>query len=203
MYAGIFTFVTTFTNWLNEFASHWWFLGIIAPVVPSETTVIIGGVVSAQQNSPYPLIGVIAAGAIGAFLGDHTAYFAGNKMSPWFTKRAAKNPKFKKKLDWAAAQIEERGGLLLITGRFIPGGRTILTLSSGITKQPLPWFTRWISIAVVIWASYAAILGRIGGQSFKDNHSKAFLFAFGLAISATVIIEVVRHFVKKKNSNHA
>ena len=33
------------------------------------------------------------------------------------------------------AQINDRGGLLLITARFIPGGRTAVTIASGITRQ--------------------------------------------------------------------
>ena len=47
-------------------------------------------------------------------------------------------------------------------------------------------------MAVSIWASYAALLGYIGGKTFADNHTLAFGVAFGLAITGTVIIETVR-----------
>jgi membrane-associated protein len=207
MFAATFSFVTDFFDWLEGFANNWWFLAIIAliayldsviPVVPSETMVIIGGVTAASKDGVYPVIAVIAAGAIGAFLGDNSAYLIGRRLSAWFIKRAERNPKFAKRLAWADEQIEERGGLLLITARFIPGGRTILTLSSGITEQPKRWFVKWIAIACVIWGCYAALLGAIGGKTFEDNHTKAFIFAFGLAISATVIIEIVRHFINKR-----
>ena len=88
---------------------------------------------------------------------------------------------------------QERGGLLLITARFIPGGRTVLTLSCGITHQSWRWFAGWVAVAAVIWATYAAGLGAIFGQAFSDNHTVAFLLAFGAALSVTIIIEVVRH----------
>ena len=88
-------------------------------------------------------------------------------------------------LDWARDQIEERGGLLLITARFIPGGRTALTLSSGITRQPRLWFVRWTLIAATIWATYAAGLACIVGKPFKDDHTKAFWMAFGTALAST------------------
>ena len=193
--------VTDATEWLEDISARWWFLLIILmiafldsviPIVPSETTVIIGGVAAGAGDQS--LVLVIAAGAIGAFLGDNTAYLLGARMAGYFQRRADNRPRFQRKLDWASEQIHLRGGLLLITARFLPGGRTALTLSSGITHQPHGWFVRWIAVAAVIWASYAALLGYIGGKAFKDNHTMAFLFAFGAALSITVIIEIVRHF---------
>lgn len=202
MTAGI---VTDLTDWLDRISSHWWFLLIILviafldsviPVVPSETCVIIGGVAASLGNQNILL--VIGAAALGAFLGDNTAYMLGLRASTWFRRRADRKPQFARKLTWAEQQIHERGGLLLISARFIPGGRTALTLSSGITRQRRAWFIRWVLVAATIWATYAAMLGRIGGEAFKDDHSKAFLFAFGLAIGTTVLIEVVRHYRKKR-----
>jgi membrane-associated protein len=200
-------FLTELSDKLSDWASNWWFLAVILiiafldsmiPVVPSETSVIIGGVAVGLGDASYNIVMVIAAGALGAFLGDNASYSLGRQFSPWFHKRAERKPKFGHRLEWADEQIKERGGLLLITARFIPGGRTILTLASGITEQSRSWFIRWIFVAVIIWATYAALLGRIGGKTFEDDHTKAFLFAFGLALSATLIIEVVRHFWKKR-----
>ncbi|MFM8003152.1 MAG: DedA family protein, partial [Actinomycetota bacterium] len=99
-------------------------------------------------------------------------------------------------------QIHERGGLLMITARFIPGGRTLLTLSCGVTRQPRRWFIGWAIAAASVWSLYASLLGFIGGKSFADNHTKAFLIAFTSAFSITVLIEVIRailHRVKPKN----
>lgn len=188
------------TSWLSDVSGNWWFLIVIAviayldsiiPVVPSETCVIIGGVAAATGE--YPLWAVIACGAVGAFLGDNTAYLLGRKAAGRFERRAARKPAFAKRLLWATEQIAARGGLLLITARFIPGGRTALTLTSGITRQPRVWFATWIAIAVTIWASYAALLGYIGGKTFEENHTAAFLVAFGGALGVTIVIEVVRH----------
>ena len=174
------------------------------PVVPSETTVIIGGVAVATGEAPYPLLVVIAAGAAGAFIGDNMAYSIGHHWSDAFQRRAERKPKFNAKLTWARTQIKERGGLLLITARFIPGGRTALTLASGITVQPRGWFVRWTFIAAIIWATYAAGLARLVGEPFKDDHTLAFWIAFGTALTINVIIEVVRHFrLKRKFSKPA
>jgi membrane protein DedA with SNARE-associated domain len=204
MVAGV---ITDLTDWLDRVSSHHWFLLVILviafldsiiPIVPSETCVIIGGVAASlgTQN----IFAVITAGAIGAFLGDNTAYLIGHRASNWFQRRAERKPKFAAKLAWAQNQIMQRGGLLLITARFIPGGRTALTLSCGITRQKRAWFVRWVALATVIWATYAALLGSIGGQAFEDDHAKAFTLAFSLAIAANIIIEVVRHQWKKRRT---
>ncbi len=136
---------------------------------------------------------VIAAGAIGAFLGDNTAYLIGRRMSATIGRWSSRKPKRAARLEWADRQIRQRGGLLLITARFIPGGRSVLTISSGITRQPHPWFAGWVAVAAVIWATYAALLGYVGGKAFEDDHTKAFLLAFAAAFTLTVTIEVVRH----------
>lgn len=192
--------ITDMTDGLADFSANWWFLGIIfviaffdsvVPVVPSETMVIIGGVAAGQGE--HFLLNVIAAGALGAFLGDNAAYLIGARMSGRIQRRAASRPKLQQRLDWARLQIKVRGGLLLVTARFIPGGRTALTVTSGITQQNRRWFMGWVALATAIWATYAALLGYLGGKAFEDNHTLAFLVAFGAAISVTVLIEIVRH----------
>jgi membrane protein DedA with SNARE-associated domain len=192
--------VTDASDWLYELSANWWFLIIIflvaffdsvVPIVPSETTVIIGGVAAGLGDQR--LLALIVGAATGALLADNTAYLIGGRMSGWIRRRAAKDPKRQRRLDWAAEQIRVRGGMLLITARFIPGGRTALTVSSGITHQPRRWFMGWTAVAAVIWASYAALLGYFGGRTFEDDHTTAFLVAFAAALSVTVIIEVVRY----------
>ena len=204
---GAFSWISDFTDRLADWAGNWWFLGVIfiialldsvIPIVPSETTVIIGGVAVATGDAPYPLLAVIAAGAAGAFIGDNMAYTIGYHWSAAFERRAERKPKFAAKLTWARAQIHERGGLLLITARFIPGGRTALTLASGITRQPRTWFVKWTLIAAAIWATYAAGLARLVGEPFADDHTKAFWIAFGTALGINVLIEAVRHFRSKQ-----
>ncbi len=203
----LFEWFEALTDWLKDFSSGWWFLVIvfvvaffdsIVPVVPSETMVIIGGVAAGQGDQS--LLLVIVCGASGAFLGDNAAYLIGSRLTGVIERQAEKRPKIQTRLDWAAVQIRERGGLLLITARFIPGGRTALTVSSGITAQPRRWFMGWVAVAVTIWATYAALLGFIGGKTFEDDHTLAFLVAFVSAVSITVLIELVRHFWGKPDS---
>jgi membrane-associated protein len=197
------------TEWLDDVSSSPWFLLVILviafldsviPIVPSETAVILGGVAAGEGSQTLAL--VIAAGAIGAFLGDNTAYMIGHRMSGRLRRRADHKPKFAARLAWADTQIRRRGGLILITARFIPGGRTALTISSGITRQPRVWFASWIVVAALIWASYAATLGYVFGEVVEDNETVAFLAAFATALSITVVIELVRNRLSRRKTGH-
>ena len=191
--------ITDITDKLEEFSANWWFLLVIfvialldsiLPIVPGETLVIVGGVAAGQGTQALWL--VIAAGAVGAFLGDNLAFLLGRRFSDRVNAWADQSVKRRARLDAADRQIKIRGGMLLITARFIPGGRTILTVSSGLTGQPWPWFALWVATATTIWASYAALLGFFFGQTFEDNHTLAFWLAFGAALTITALVEVVR-----------
>jgi membrane protein DedA with SNARE-associated domain len=191
--------LTSFTDWLEDISSNWWFLLVILviayldsviPVVPSETCVILGGI--AAGLGAYNLLWVIGAGALGAALGDNTAYLLGQKAGPWIERRYARTDKGTRRLQWAHEQLERRGAMLLITARFIPGGRTVITLSSGITHQPWRRFALADAAAGLIWATYAGTLGFIFGDQFKDDHATAFWLAFATALSVTAIIELIR-----------
>ncbi len=191
--------ISDFTEWIDEFSTNWWFLLIIfavalldsvLPIVPGETTVIAGGVAAGAGNQTLAL--VIFAGAFGAFLGDNLAYAIGNRFEPRVRAWAARRPNRAARLESSGLQIKKRGGLLLITARFIPGGRTILTVSSGITQQPRVWFAAWVAVAGLVWATYAAGLGYLFGQAFEDSHALAFWLAFGTALSITALVEIIR-----------
>ncbi len=175
------------------------FFDSVIPIVPSETMVIIGGVAAGQGDQV--LLVIIAAGAFGAFVGDNAAYQLGVSAEGFLRRTLFRGPKGDTRLEWAAKQLRVRGGLLLLTARFIPGGRTAITVSCGLTRQPRRRFILFDLAACAIWASYAATLGFVGGKAFQDNHTKAFLIAFGLAISVTAVIELVRHLRNRRRPN--
>lgn len=183
--------------------SPWFYLVIllgtlfdsVLPIAPSETLVIAGGVAAGLGDLNLGL--VVLSAWIGAVAGDHMSYLVGRRASGWFIRRADRKEKTANRLAWASNQIRVRGGLLLITARFVPAGRTVLTLAAGITRQRTAWFTGWVLVAVTIWSSYASMLGYIGGQAFEDNENAAFLTAFGFAFGVTGVAEVVR-FIRNR-----
>lgn len=198
-------YVNDLFDWLNNFSSSPWFYVIlfavamsdsVLPIVPSETMVIVAGV-SAGSGS-LSIAVVILCAAAGAFVGDNISFLIGARASDFITRRYSRTEKGKRRMQQAMHQIRDRGGLLLITARFIPGGRTLITLTCGVTKQSQRWFMRWTAIAATVWANYAALLGFVGGKTFSESHALAFLVAFGCALGVTVVIEIVRFALKSR-----
>ena len=193
--------------------SPWFFLLLFSvalldsvfPVVPSEFSVIAGGVASGagtliDDEPTLSIVLVIVTAAIGAYIGDSLAYWIGNRSDRLLKRWFFRGEKGEQRLLTTGEQIRKRGGLLLITARFIPGGRTAMTFSCGLTGQPfLSWFTRWDLLATSLWASYAGLLGFFVAD-VVDNQATALWLAFGLALSITVLIEVGRWLLERFRS---
>ncbi|MEM7324036.1 MAG: DedA family protein [Actinomycetota bacterium] len=169
----------------------------VIPLAPSEFAVIAGGVASGagtliDDQNVLSVVLVILAGALGAYAGDSLAYLIGSRAEGLARRTLFRGEKGERRLAAAGAQIRRRGGMLLLTARFIPGGRTAMTLSCGLTGQPfLAWFTRWDLLAASLWATYAGLLGFFFGDAF-ENQSTALWVAFGTAVSISISVEAIR-----------
>jgi membrane protein DedA with SNARE-associated domain len=101
-------------------------------------------------------------------------------------------------VDWAHRQVEQRGGYLIVIGRFIPGGRTAVTLSCGMLEMPWRRFIAFDVAAGLVWGTYAAMLGYAGGHTFEENPFYGFLLAFAIALLVTGIVELVRWLRRRR-----
>lgn len=163
------------------------------PIVPSETSVILGGTLAGQKGLSIVL--VIAFAAVGAILGDNITYWFGRKAENWVIRHLLRGKR--SRLDWAEHQIDERGGSLIVTARFIPGGRTLTMVTCGVTEYPWRRFILFTTIAGIIWACYAGLLGYIAGTQFEHDKWKGFAIAFAIAISVSGVIELIRYLRKR------
>jgi membrane protein DedA with SNARE-associated domain len=169
-------------------------LDVVFPLVPSETSVILAGVIASTGD--LVLFAVILVAAGGAILGDNTAYVIGRTVGHRLVNRFFSGER-RKRIDWAEQQIEERGGYLILVGRFIPGGRTAVTLACGLLEMRWRRFISFDVAAGLMWASYAALLGYFGGKAFEEQPWKGFVVAFVVALGITGAIEVYRWLRKR------
>ena len=161
------------------------------PVVPSESLVVTAGVFAAAGDQSLALI--IAAGALGAFTGDHISYFIGRFAGEKAMHRA--KPGSRRAAAWQKGHklLEERGGTFLIVCRYIPGARTAMTLTAGAVAYRLRSFSFFDGIAALSWGTYSALVGYIGGSAFEDDPFRGLALGLGIALTVTLIVELVRY----------
>jgi membrane-associated protein len=177
-------------------------LDAVLPVLPSETIVITLGVATAGSTDPRIAL-LVACAAFGAFLGDNLSYLIGWRFGPWAQRRFFKGEKGQERLAWAERSLERFGMPLIVVCRFVPGGRTAVTLVCGIVRYNHRRFMVATAIAGVLWACYAFFLGRIGGKAFEDKPWVGLLVAFGATLAISALVELIRRLIARSRGRDA
>jgi membrane-associated protein len=163
----------------------------LIPILPSETAIITLGVATAGSTDPRIGILVLLA-ALGAFIGDNVTYWVGHRLGPAIDRRFFASPKGQRRRAWAQDALDHYGARIIIACRFVPGGRTAVTLTCGLVGYSRRTFIVATAFAGVIWACYAFFIGRLGGQTFEKQPWAGLLLAFGVALAITGLTELVR-----------
>jgi membrane-associated protein len=169
------------------------------PAVPSESIIITAGVFAASGGEPN-LILVIGVAAVGAFAGDHISYVIGRKAGSGLVKRMPPDSRRRAAHRWAARELAVRGGLALVVARYIPGGRTAVTLTTGTVAYPLRRFSFFAAVAALSWSVYSGLIGYFGGMAFENDPIRGLLLGLGIAVGITVLVEVVRYVRKRRRA---
>ena len=141
---------------------------------------------------------VILAGAVGAVIGDSSAYWIGRAGGPHI-KRTVTRWAGQERLDAAERMVARQGAPLVVVGRFLPGIRIAINLSCGAGQMAYPRFLIFDSIGAIIWSAQAALLGYFAGKAFADQLWVAFVVAFAVtALVGGVIAVRERKRVKRE-----
>jgi membrane-associated protein len=154
----------------------------IVPVLPGETAIITGGILS--SNGDLSWVFVLVSGALGAFAGDNIVYWLGRSGGQRLADRFFSSEKSTERRRWARGQLDERGSTIIATARFIPGGRTATTFTAGTVAFPWRRFATADIVGALLWSSFATALGVIGGHAFEESLWKPLVLA--LAFGALV-----------------
>jgi membrane protein DedA with SNARE-associated domain len=180
-------------------------LDAVFPALPGETVVIALGVATAGSTDPRIAL-LVGCAAAGAFIGDNLCYLLGRRFGPAVQRRFFAGPKGARARAWAERSLDRFGPQLIVVCRFIPGGRTAVTLTCGLTGYPRHRFLAGTAVAAGIWALYAFFIGRLGGRAFADNPWAGLVIAFGASIAVSALIQVLRRVIpraRRRSRGHA
>jgi membrane protein DedA with SNARE-associated domain len=187
-------------------ASHWLLLILfvaaavdaVFPVVPSEGMVITAGMAAAAGHQNLLLVIVVAM--VGSVIGESVCYFLGRGSGPalrrWMRRRDARQAIYEK----VSNALHTRGGLVLMTVRYIPGARMVATLTAGATAYSFRKFIVFTIAGVTVAYTYVALLGYIGGDAFAHDSLKGLVFSFGLAGVIGLVLETSRRIAGRRKA---
>ena len=170
---------------------------VLFPLIPSETVVITASVVAERGGLVVWLVG--AAAAVGAFAGDNASYGLGRWIGEPVARWLFRGEKGEQRLEWGQRQIRRRGPLLVVVGRFIPGGRTASTFAAGTVELEWRRFAVADAIGATLWGSYATALGYVGGAAFAHSLWKPLALSLGIAAVVAVGIEGGRRLKRRRD----
>ncbi|GAA1487650.1 DedA family protein [Brachybacterium sacelli] len=178
-------------------ASPWLYVLVIAltafdgllPVVPAET-VVLTAAAYAMTGGPDALPLLLAAWT-GALAGDVAAHHVGRGAGP-LARWARRRRWVGTMLGWAEKELMARGGMLIVSARFVPGGRTATTVASGVIGYPRRRFVLFAALAAALWSLYYVGIGMLGGLAFRDQPLLGVALGIGMALAVGGTIEAVR-----------
>jgi membrane-associated protein len=172
---------------------------VLFPLIPSETIVITASVLASRGDLAIWLL--IPATAVGAIIGDNIAYFIGAKVGEPLANKIAHTDDRREGLRWAERAIQRRGMLVIVAGRFIPGGRTVTTLAAGTLQMPWPKFIVADVVAATMWAVYVSMLGYLGGAAFRNNLWEPLIASLGAAVLVGASLEIWRRLQLRRGKD--
>jgi membrane protein DedA with SNARE-associated domain len=173
-------------------------IGAVLPVLPTGAAVSAGAVL-ASHSHPIGLVGVLIAGAAGAYVGDLIVYagcrFGGERLAKrigWLRNNGS--------LDTLRERLAEHEIGVLLTSRLIPGGRVPVLLAAGLAGYKWERFAIVDLAASSLWAAVYMAIGLLGYALFPKPW-EGVVAAIVLVILTTVVSSLIQR--ARRNRSHA
>jgi membrane protein DedA with SNARE-associated domain len=171
-------------------------IGAVLPILPTGAAVSAGAVL-ASHHQPIGLVGVLIAGAGGAYLGDLVVYAAlraGGERVAWRIGWLRENAS----LDALRTRLTGHETTVLLTSRLIPGGRVPVLLAAGLAGYPWQRFAVVDLTASTLWAGVYMAIGLIGYALF-DEPWEGVVAAIALVLLTTGVSSLVRSWRRRSH----
>ncbi|MFC0506354.1 DedA family protein [Micromonospora costi] len=140
--------------------------GSVVPVVPTGAAVSGAAALAAHQH-PLTVLLVVAAGALGAYVGDLATYV----VLGWGGERIARRLHWLRepqRFERMSARVREGRVSMLLVSRLIPGGRVPVLLAGAVAGLTWRRFAVANAPASVTWSVLYAAIGVVGRAVFPE-----------------------------------
>ena len=154
------------------------------PVVPTQALMIGGGLLAASGELRLCL--VVAAGVLGAVAGDASGFALGRRFAGRSTTRETGRRGKPRKIHRLTGRLtdamQRHAFLAMLFCRFVPAGRMAASAYAGRNGFAVRRFLTLDLVAATLWATYAALLGRFGGEALASSSWLPLAIIGGMAV---------------------
>ena len=145
--------------------------------LPGETTLITASLYAGATGN-LNIFGVVAAGCVGAIVGDNIGYLIGHWGGYRILVRFGKYVRLDQaKVKVARYLFKKRGGIVVFFGRFISILRAYAAFLAGVSRMPWRNFLFFNAAGGITWASlYGFSAFFLGNELTKLGHLLALAF---------------------------
>jgi membrane protein DedA with SNARE-associated domain len=169
------------------------------PPIPSEIILPLAGFTASRGS--FSLIGAIIATTIGSLVGALGLYYLGRYVGLARLRRwADKVPLMSSDdVDKAMVWFGKHDRIAVLTGRFVPIVRSLVSIPAGVERMHLGLFLLLTLIGSGIWNSIFIILGFVLGENwtvveaFMGQYSRLILVVAVLALAVIVVLRIRRY----------
>ena len=153
-------------------------------VFPGEVALILGGVLAEQGR--VPLAAVLAAGFLGAVVGDSVGYAVGRRYGRPVLDGTLGRLVKRDHVDRAERYLAERGGRAVFLGRFTAALRVMIPGMAGMAGLRYRVFLAYNVAGAAGWVTLSVLLGYLGGSSWK--HVEHIASRVGLGVLGLIVV---------------
>ncbi len=132
--------------------------------IPGETAMLLGGFLAYQGRVDLGVM--MAAGAVGAVVGDSVGYEIGRLFGEPLKRSRLGRRVGQDRWARAEAYLRAKGGRAVFLGRFVGLLRALVPALAGMSRMPST-FLPWNVAGGVIWAPGFVLLGYLAGGSYQ------------------------------------
>ncbi|TSD94481.1 DedA family protein [Skermania sp. ID1734] len=175
--------------------------GLLFPLLPGDSLLFTGGLLSAQPHPPVSIWVLLPAVAITAILGDQCAYWIGRAIGPALFQKEDTRLFKKHYVTESHAFFEKYGPKTIILARFVPIVRTFTPVLAGVSKMTYPKFLGFDIVGGILWGGGVTLAGYfLGNVAFIRNHVEAIFILIVLVSILPGIFEIGKRTVASRRA---